>query len=701
MPARGRNRVAELLSLFPHLYALRIPILLSLTLAGLPVFAFATDAEPMLSGLYDIVPSGMLVLTLLNFMAAWTLLLTSWMILAYAPVRLKCAALVEAPAQPHAFWFVVAPIVGLPNVLTAIVYSHRASATPLMPLLMWWAAGVLVSFALLWLIRSTARRMRGRRRRVPMAVAQWLYQNPSLGAGYVTKSPAGSVVFRRGHGTAATMAAVTFVLWAMTGWFTFNVDLGYPKWVFTLSYVVMLILLLCAVLPGVTFLFDKYRIPVLVPIVALPLAIGQCARSDHFYELHPAADLPPPTPAQALAAGDRSKAIVVAINGGGIQAAAWAAQALTGLEERARGEKLASFADSVRLISSVSGGSVGAAYFLNEYAPGTGFNPRAGMAAVRENAQSSSLHAVAWGLLYWDIRRPYLPWSVGLFNDRGFALERAWRRVEGLDAPLSTWRAGVREGHRPAVLFNATAADIGTRFLFSNTTVEEKEGQSDFHQSYPRKDVLISTAVRLSATFPYVSPVTRALDGGLHPDEPHMADGGYYDAYGVSSLVDWLDAALRDEAAARNISSVLVIEVRGDKRPEPKDDPDPARRRDKDRMTGTGHRSWSYQLHAPIGAMLEVRTAGQIAHNEAELCLLIRRWQLAPRPVSIERVLLEFPEPNPPLSWHLTQRERDRIRGQWNSLMAAPCPWGTVRTFLAGDDAAGSPCDAPRCSGTL
>jgi hypothetical protein len=702
MPARGRNRVAELLSLFPHLYALRIPILLSLTLAGLPLLAFATDAEPMLSGLYDIAPSGMLVLTLLNFMAAWTLLLTSWMILAYAPVRLKCAALVDAPAQPHTYWFFVAPIVGLPNILTAIVYSRRASNAPLMPLLLWSAAGVLVSFGVLWLIRATARRMRGRRWRVPVAVARWLYENPSIGAGYVTKSPASGVVFRRGHGTAATMAGVAFVLWAITGWFTFNVDLGYPNWVFTLSYVVMLILLLCALLPGVTFLFDKYRIPVLVPIVALPLVVGQCARSDHFYELHRAEAIPPPTPGQALAAGDRSKAIVVAINGGGIQAAAWAAQALTGLEERARAEGLTSFANSVRLISSVSGGSVGAAYFLNEYASTSGFNPRADMAAVRQNAQSSSLHAVGWGLLYWDIRRPYIPWSVGLFNDRGFALERAWRRVEGLDAPLSTWRAGVREGYRPAVLFNATAADIGTRFLFSNTAVEEKEGQSDFHQSYPQKDVLISTAVRLSATFPYVSPVSRAFDGRLRPDEPHMADGGYYDAYGVSSLVDWLDAALRDEAASKSITSVMVIEVRGDKRPEPKDDddPDPARRRDKDRMTGTEHRSWSYQLHAPIGAMLEVRTAGQIAHNEAELCLLIRRWQLAPRPVRIERVLLEFPESNPPLSWHLTQHERDRIRDQWNSLMAAPCPWGTVRTFLAGDGAGAVSCDAPRCGGT-
>jgi patatin-like phospholipase len=701
MAGRERSLLARILSLFPHVYALRVPVALTLLLAFLPALAFATAARPMLAGLYDVAPSGMFVLTLLNFMAAWTLLLTSWMILAYAPLRLRCAALFDAPPQPPRAWFLWSPIVGVPNIIAAMVYSRAASRAPLLPLVLWSIAGAIGSVALLWLIRSTARRLRGRRPRIVAAFAAWLHENPSLGAGYVRKTEAGAV-FRRGHGTATLVAFVALVLWAVTGWFTFNVDLGYPKWVFTLSYVVMLILLLCATLPGVTFLFDRYRIPVIVPIVTLPFFVGHCTRSDHFYELQQVEAIQPASAGEALAAARRERAIVIAINGGGIQAAAWAAQALTGLEDRAQREGIGSFANSVRLISAVSGGAVGAAYFLNQYDSAQGFNPAANLESVRDDAQSSSLHAVGWGLLYWDIRRPYIPWSVGLFNDRGFALERAWRRVTGLDRKLSTWRRGVREGHRPAVIFNATSADIGTRFLFSNASVPEKEGQADFHQTYPGKDVLISTAVRLSATFPYVSPVARAYDRRLLPDEPHIADGGYYDAYGVSSLVEWLNAALSDERASSAIKSVLVIEVRGDQRPEPKDQEhaDPSLRRDRDRVTGAEHRSWSYQLRAPLSAMLEVRTAGQIAHNEAELCLLIKRWQLDPRRIDIRRVLLEFPEASPPLSWHLTRRERDRIRDEWDKLMAQPCPWSAVRGFLANDDSASVTCDVPRCSAT-
>jgi hypothetical protein len=696
MPGRERGRLGSLLALFPHLYALRVPIALTLLLAFLPALTFATAARPMLAGLYDVAPSGMLVLTLLNFTAAWTLLLTSWMILAYAPVRLRCAALFDAPPEPPRVWFLWSPIVAVPNIVAAVVYSRSASRAELVPLISWSIAGVFCSVALLWFIRRTARQTRGRRLPIAGALAEWLYLNPSIGAGYVRHAPGGAT-FRRGHGTAGLVAVVAFALWALTGWFTFNVDLGYPKWVFTLSYVVMLILLLCATLPGITFFFDRFRMPVIVPIVALPFVTGHCARSDHFYELQAVEAIEPATAGQALAAGGRDKAIVIAINGGGIQAAAWAAQVLTGLEERARAEQLPSFADSVRLISAVSGGSVGAAYFLNQYDPSRGFAQEADLEATRTDAQSSSLHGVGWGLLYWDIRRPYIPWSVGLFNDRGFALERAWRRERGLDNKLSAWRAGVREGHRPAVIFNATSADVGTRFLFSNALMEEKEGQADFHESYPGKDVLISTAVRLSATFPYVSPVARAYDGGLLPDEPHIADGGYYDAYGVSSLVDWLNTALSDERESHSVKSVLVIEVRGDQRPEPKDDnTNPQRLRDRDRVTGAEHRSWSYQLHAPLGAMLEVRTAGQMAHNEAELCLLIKRWELDRRQVSVQRLLFEFPEASPPLSWHLTRRERDRIRDEWNQLMSGPCPWSAVKSFLTGQSTLPA-CDAPRC----
>jgi hypothetical protein len=280
------------------------------------------------------------------------------------------------------------------------------------------------------------------------------------------------------------------------------------------------------------------------------------------------------------------------------------------------------------------------------------------------------------------VRRLFFPLGLDRYADRGFALERALMRGGQFAVPLSRWRRGVAEGHRPALIFNATSTDGGTRYLFSTTVVREKPGQADFHSSYSGKDVFISTAARLSATFPYVSPVARAQAGSIWDDEPHIADGGYYDAYGVSSLVDWLNDAL-ENGAARTTRSILIIEIRGDKRPPVVEHSGTAE--DKDRATGEAWRSWSYQLYAPLGAMLAVRKAGQIAHNETELGLLAARWALASPKVEISRALFEYPESTTPLSWHLTRSEQTAIGRYWQQHVRNSCAWQVVQGFLAGN----------------
>ena len=679
MPPKRRSALARFLSAIPHLYALRVPLLLALVLAGLPAIAFFTGAKTMISGLYDLTPGAMLVLTWLSFMAAWTLLLTSWLILLYGPVRLRCAPLFDVLDTPPLRWFAWLTLVAAPNIVAAILHSSRASMQSLPRLLAWTLAGFLAAVALLFVVRGVVRALRGRIAGPAARVASWLAANPSIGAGYIRRRADG-VHFLPGHGVAAVLAIAATLLWAGIGAVAFGGDIGYPEWVPTLAYVVLLLLMLCAVLPGITFFFDKYRVPVLLPIAVVPLLTSLYPGTDHFYSLRDAETIAAPGPAEALAAGGRDRAIVVAVNGGGIQAAAWAAHVLTGLEERCRRECGASFADAVRLLSTVSGGSVGTMYFANEYDPASGFNTGADLEAIRGAARASSLHAVGWGLLYWDVRRMYLPFGLGLYDDRGLALERSWMRGGQFAVPLSRWRAGVADGRRPAVIFNATSTDTGTRFLFSTTAVREKPGQSDFHSSYGGKDVFVSTAVRLSATFPYVIPAARAHAGSIWDNEPHMVDGGYYDAYGVSSLVDWLNAAL-EEGAAATVRSVLVIEIRGDRRaPVEENSGTP---RDKDRATGESWRGWSYQLYAPLGAMLAVRKAGQIAHNETELDLLIKRWALASPRVEIRRAVFEYPETRTPLSWHLTRTEQDAIRTHWNQHVRNSRDWEVVRDFLA------------------
>jgi hypothetical protein len=291
--------------------------------------------------------------------------------------------------------------------------------------------------------------------------------------------------------------------------------------------------------------------------------------------------------------------------------------------------------------------------------------------------QASSLDDIAWGLAYPDLIRGFLP----LFRfDRGQALENAWTRDGGVAALLGTWRDDVYAAKRPAIIFNATLVDTGERLLIGTTRIgwESAPGLRNFEDLYPGVDVQVVTAARLSAAFTYVSPAARPDLPGPHY---HVVDGGYYDNYGMSTLMQWLDQAL--EAAPPPSRRVLVIQIRG---VPPEADPAP-----------DGAHGWLYQALAPLEAMLRVRTTGQLSHNEDEYARLRQLW--AARGVEIANAVFQFCGKEPPLSWHLTGREKTAIEDEWRREIESGTGWPVVRAFLAGEPvlqaANGKPCRPP------
>ena len=195
--------------------------------------------------------------------------------------------------------------------------------------------------------------------------------------------------------------------------------------------------------------------------------------------------------------------IVVATTGGGIQASAWTARVLTGLDSALRPEFGDTFASSIRLISSVSGGGVGALHFVDKYKNGR-FDPN-DRALVVKQADGSSLDEVAWGLTYPDFWRAFVPLPIrGVQVDRGQALEWAWAAHDpDVRASLATWRDDVALGNRPASIFNATIVDTGEPLLIGTTRVgwDDDAGLRNFEDLYPGFNIQAVTAARLSATF--------------------------------------------------------------------------------------------------------------------------------------------------------------------------------------------------------
>lgn len=435
-------------------------------------------------------------------------------------------------------------------------------------------------------------------------------------------------------------------------------------------YVHLLLILFGWLLPGLALFFDRFRMPLSLVVVVIIVAFAALSNTDHFFILREkplTAAATPLFPDEVLANRMEQRALpscsaltVITASGGGIRSALWTAKVLTELQ-RAVGRP---FSDSIALISSVSGGSVGAMYFVDAFTP-AGPPPPEKLDEIVNAAGSPSLAPTVWGLIYPDLWRIFFAipgWDRT--RDRGWALEEAWKaHMETPEATLSDWRQGVIDGWRPAVIFNTTLVETGEHFLF--TTLDGLDGgpttptrwaTRHFGAVYPAYDVGVATAARLSATFPYVSPIARAIYNS-EPVTPtyHFADGGYYDNNGVAAVVEWLDAVNPRQPTRALLpkltSQVLVIQIRAS-------DTQPGAAEATQRDSG----SWLYGLAGPLITLLNVNSTAQLTRGDVELRLLERAYQ----GIITKQAQFQLTSDGA-LSWQLSHRQRDQILDGWNS----------------------------------
>lgn len=447
------------------------------------------------------------------------------------------------------------------------------------------------------------------------------------------------------------------------------------------AYVLGLLMIMTSLLSGATFFIDRYRIPLLTAITLYSAIIYNTARTDHYFSLYREA-LPAPTVAEAVSArlaladssadsGGKGIVTLVCASGGGIQAAAWTARVLTGLQESVG----PAFPRSIHLISATSGGSVGAMYYLAAFDPHEGLPTRPELLPeVIDAASASSLEASAWGIIYPDLLRIVFPF-IDMEFDRAWALEQAWRRqlkpLWARAAPqqqearlpmLSDWMRRTAQGVLPGVNLNATVVESGQQLVLSTVDYPASDSavtilhDRTFHRVYgDSADLSMVSAARLSATFPYVTPVARARyagdrGGGAPLPAWHIADGGYFDNQGVMAAVEWVQAVLKTPGLRERIGKILILQIMAF--PEHPQTPQVE--------NGNG---WLSALIGPVQGIVNVRTSTQVARSELELQLLKDAY-----PGKIETVTLSPPEGDPPLSWHLSKDDIAQLRAAWVQL---------------------------------
>lgn len=692
-----------------RLYLCRFPLLGASLLIVLP-FAVIPRVPHVVGNLFVLDRFGIAWVVALTVLATWILATTTRTILRYTKDRFGLA-----PVGTGSVWRVRSPelrlwLLALPAT-PVIVYVVLASDEPsasiaavaavagLLAARIVLAGGALVvallsppDSELAWplpaggihLLESPSRANVPYCRQIRNALASSLQVSPQ---GYLDER--GRLL--PGHALAIGFFLATLAVYGV-GWHFDPLDddgLGAPA----LVYVLLLFILAAWLLPTLSFFFDRFRIPTVPLVLAVVCLFYVIGDLDHYFEVRGVEAAPhrvapasrsseePSVPCPVQRAfearernfrgrhGDRPVVVAVAASGGGIAASAWTARILDELQDRF-GD---AFADSIHLVSSVSGGGVGAMYYLDAFFPheadpygsGTPSPPSDDLRRrVFDRASGSTLAATAWGLAYHDLRRAlsFLHLGRGSVRDRAWAMEQVWRKRLGRgdrDPTLSDWRTEIDRGRLPIPVFNATVVETGERQLLSPIDLSKRHDprharyHSRFREArthlYDDYDLPVVTAARLSATFPFVTPVARALLPDGRADGPHLADGGYVDNSGLMTATDWIHSAIEllRERRGKDRTPILIIQIQafpGRARAEP--------------MERAG---WIRLAASPMTTMMKVRTASQAARTEREVDLLVELARRYGIPMTKVVVPLRT-DLRAPLSWHLSTAERQAIQ---------------------------------------
>lgn len=556
-------------------------------------------------------------------------------------------------------------LLGSAIALNAVVVLRASEAGLFWPLISGLVGGMLLAQGLRRALHCLEARLADARHGFPRRMVAFLVSNglqPSPGFIETRRSEAGfipgNVTLCDGHLSAFVYGSLLLAIFILVEEHSIH----------PLASLLLLVCILTLLISMAAFLLDRHRVPVMAGIAAYCLFMNLWRESDHYYPglPRPASAQPLPIPAAIV---DRSvdaglPLVVVSAAGGGIQSAAWTTRVLAELERQMASAGSPGFHRSVRLISGVSGGSVGAL----QYAHAVGLDAETPPLDEAAAAASSSLWAAVLGMVKKDLVRAALPMLFTterkLFQDRGRMLELAWSENAAAShhrgclesATLQQWGLDAADLKRPALIFNATVVETGERMAISTAPrrplgyysfetqairAQDRVGSFEFTERYIA-DIPMVTAARLSATFPLISPAARPAispepgrglilpgiehervfprGGSLH----HAVDGGYFENSGLVGALEWLDEALTDlkKVGRRLPEEVLVIELAAF--------PDPPEDLQRQRPLDLGRKSQGslFDLISPALTMAGVRNSSQSAFASQLLIQFSRRWQL-------------------------------------------------------------------------
>lgn len=342
-----------------------------------------------------------------------------------------------------------------------------------------------------------------------------------------------------------------------------------------------------------TNLYDRTRFPALSLIVLVGLGATAFDLNDnHEIRTTKRTFLPLPNSASGFktwlesrpdrgyfkSRGEPYPVYIVAAEGGGLYAAQHAAMTLARMQDRCP-----AFSQHIFAISGVSGGSLGSALFTSLA------QQRAGLVSVptcrfgeqkagwfEERTQAflgrDFMSPLAAAGLFPDFLQRFVPWPFPQF-DRARALEAAFERAWHETSPdvavnpfaesfYDHWK---QTGPVPALVLNATHVQTGSRVVIAPFRFyRQSTARLGTLNSMVRADLPLSTAVGISARFPWILPPASWRRGD--DEQYRFVDGGYFESSGIDTALDLVDVledvkaqTLEDQATDLDFEVNLIV----------------------------------------------------------------------------------------------------------------------------------------------
>ncbi|MDX1906603.1 MAG: hypothetical protein SF053_06165 [Bacteroidia bacterium] len=360
---------------------------------------------------------------------------------------------------------------------------------------------------------------------------------------------------------------------------------------------------------------------------------------------------------QAQYPGEKPRAVFVCASGGGLRSAYWTFHTLQYFDSLSQGR----IPDQIRLMTGASGGMFGQVYFRELYfRRKQGEKITLGAPQYREAISKDMLNRIFFKI-FTDILLPHRQVQVGSHRydkETGYTFDSqtADNLPELRGRRLGDYRQAEAAGLIPLVVLTPTVINQGRQLQVASSPISYLSRPSHITNSYQSKShgiefrrffaehqpdsLLMTTALRMNATFPIILPVIEL------PSQPVMEimDAGAIDNYGVKTAMKYLFEFR--EWFEDNTAGIVLIQIRDNNREDP--------------IRGSYKAGWFSRVLAPLGGGYYSVVEAKDMSNDY-LMEFMTDWYKGP----VEVIPIEYPRETShtpaSLSWHLTSREKQNI----------------------------------------